>query len=166
MRRAVVAAGLLAAALCFQDCATSTKRVPRVPKTKIAFHEENLQSENEAVIYVYRLRSMLGAMASWNVRLDGKVVAVLRQNAYIPLHVAPGAHSLIIGDQALFLGGLVGGLIDGAVRAAGADNADTFLVAAKESYYLRSQGAEVEFVTQEEAMGELSRLHFISTDRK
>lgn len=133
MRRAIAVAALLAAS-SFLCCATE-------PKSMVAFREESVQNHDEAIIYVYRLRSMLGAMVAWNVRLDGKVVAVLRQNEYVPLHVAPGANSLIIGDQTLALGGLVGGLIEGAVQAAAADNTGAFAIAWKESYYVRIPGS-------------------------
>ena len=40
----------------------------------IAFHEESLQGDADALVYLFRESAMLGGAVSWNVYLDGQVV--------------------------------------------------------------------------------------------
>ena len=39
--------------------------------SRIAFSEEALRSPSDAIVYVYRMKNMVGAVAPWTVRIDG-----------------------------------------------------------------------------------------------
>ncbi len=121
-------------------------------QSKISFFEEKMESDHEAIIYVYRLKSMVGGIAYWNVYLDKKVVGLLKQGAYMSLHVSPGEHTITIGDTPP---SLAGGLVE-----AMANNPSKFNAKVNESYYIRSKGFDVEFVTKEKAMTELTSMKF------
>jgi len=139
--------------LVFSSCASVTK-------SKISFYEENFKDKNDAIIYVYRLKSMAGMIVPWAVHLDDKVVAVLRQNAYTTLHVNPGVHTIIIGDNnnAVYKG------LAGNVAQTAVDMTDivhgTFFANAHETYYIRSKGFSVKILPKEEAMAELINMKF------
>ena len=133
---------------CLSGCATT--------KSKIAFFEEQ-RTKQEAIVYVYRLKSIVGAAAWWNVYLDGKVVGLLTQGAYIPLHVSPGQHSIAVGD----IGSPV--IIPWYVSSELSKSevgADRFTVKENETYYIRCKGFEVSFLKKEEAMPELSLMKY------
>ncbi|MGH9365436.1 MAG: hypothetical protein ACRD1B_09265 [Thermoanaerobaculia bacterium] len=117
----------------------------------MAFHEE-LPANDEVIVYVYRMSSMAGAAVSWVVRLDGKEIAVLRQNAYIAVHTTPGAHVIKVGDSPMLLAGVI---VDAATRHLG-----TALLTAGTSYYIRCAGFKFGFVSREEAMKELPGMKY------
>ncbi len=122
-------------------------------RSTVAFHEEPPANDGDVVVYVYRLKSMVGAAASWVVRLDGKDVAVLRQNAYVALHTTPGAHTIMVGDAPV-------DLVAAAITDAVARDTGTGLMTANTSYYLRCAGFKSYFVSKEEAMKELPRMMY------
>lgn len=129
----------MAGSMLMASCASTS--------SSIAFHEEAPAKDGDVVIYVYRLSSMAGAAAPWVVRLDGKDVAILRQNAYIALHTTPGAHTIMVGDSPPGLGGAV---LDDVMRDKG-----TALLEPNTSYYIRCAGFKISFVGKEAAMKEL-----------
>ncbi len=118
----------------------------------IPFHQESFQGDSDAVVYVYREPSFVGAAASWPVRIDDQVVGDLKQNAYMALHVAPGVHTIKIGDD--------GPLIAGAIVEAVVDNPGAFRAKPKEKYYIRSKGFEVAFLTEQQAMDGLKTMKY------
>ena len=134
----------LATGMFLFSCATTTSQVP--------FFEEEPGIAREAIVYVYRLKSMVGAAAPWNVRIDDEVVGVLYQGAYMALHVSSGAHTIKIGESFPF--------IEGAIVEAIADNPRAFNAKENETYYIRSDGFAVNFVTKEKAMTELSSMKY------
>ncbi len=137
-------------------------------RSQIAFYEEERTGDPEAIVYVYRLKSIVGAVAPWRVYLDREAVGVLSQGAYVPLHVSPGPHSIAVGDPGspvipLVAGGAGGPVAAGA--AAGAQGAmtgigPTFEAQAYGTYYLRCKGFSAKFVTKEKAMPELSLMKY------
>lgn len=135
--------GALAIVLAIAGCGATTK-------SRIAFHDEYPRDAADAIIYVYRTKSMVGAAVPWNVRLDGQIVGVLRQNAYMPLHVLAGEHSLMIGDTTT--------IAPSPGTGVSITSSDRFAVAPGGVYYCRSKGFDVSFLTREQAMPELSRM--------
>ncbi len=125
-------------------CGTTSSTVP--------FHEEALQNEADALVYVFRESSMVGGAVSWNVYLDGKVAGVLKQGAYMTFHVAPGPHSVRIGDTPPTL--------VGAIAEAAANNPEAFMVKPGQAYYIRSHGGDVAFLPREQAMPSLSTMKY------
>jgi len=144
MKKSCLLLSFLAALMLFQGCAFT--------KSKISFFEEKFNNDREALVYVYRLKSMVGASVSWNVRIDDKVVGVLKQGAYMVLHISPGVHTIKIGES--------GPLITGAIVEAIAQNPDAFRAKENEIYYVRSGGFSVEFATKEKAMRELPSMKY------
>jgi hypothetical protein len=146
---------LLTGLLLLASCATTT--------SQITFHEEPLQDKDSVIIYVYRLRSMVGAIAPWAVRLDNKIVAMLKQNAYFVLHTSPGAHTITIGDSMapILIGGVLGQFIEAVEMSAEgrkfqkAQASDSSTVSANRVYFYRSAGFAADFVSKEEAMKEI-----------
>ena len=132
---------LLAIGMLFFGCATT--------KSQVSFFEVKPENDQEAIVYVYRLKSMVGAVANWNVRRDGEVVGVLKQGAYMALHVSPGAHTIVIGESLPIVGDIV---------EFAADNPSAFNAKVNETYYIRCAGFVVNFVTKEKAMTELSSM--------
>ena len=148
-----------------------------INRSHAAFMELVPPDDNTTIIYVYRLKSMLGLLASWNVRLDGSIETSLKNNTYTVLFTTPGRHSITIGDSEaanFFAGGLLG-------RASGAYDAINNSQLAKEAkkgtlpdnqppdssdgsvqriYYFRSKGAEVEYVSRDQALREMARLTY------
>ncbi len=161
MKNVLAIGMLLTVQLFLASCATTA--------SQIAFHEVPFQDKDSAIIYVYRLRSMVGAIASWAVRLDTKIVAMLKQNAYVVLQTSPGTHTITIGDSMapIFAGAFVGGVLGGVVLSAMpelgvpiAGENDTITVAANGVYFLRSAGFDASFVSREEAMKEIVRMKY------
>ncbi len=144
MKKSCLLLSFLAVLMLFQGCASTN--------SKISFFEEKFNNDHEALIYVYRLKSMVGASVSWNVYIDGQVVGVLKQGAYMALHASPGVHTIKIGES--------GPLILGAIVEAIAQNPDAFKAKENEIYYIRSGGFSVEFVTKEKAMSELPSMKY------
>ena len=143
MKRSWFLLSVLVALMFFQGCGGTA--------SKISFFEEKFNNDNDALVYVYRLKSMVGGAVGWNAYLDGKVVGVLKQGAYMVLHVIPGKHSIHIGD------------VSTPVEALGeviAQNPNSFRIKENEIFYIRSRGFSVEFATKEKAMEELSSLKF------
>jgi uncharacterized protein DUF2846 len=138
MKKSYLTIMLLASGMLLFACATT--------KSQISFFEEESKSDYEAIVYVYRLNSIVGAAANWNVRIDGKVVGVLKQGAYMALHVSPGAHTIKIGESLPIAGDIVESI---------ADNPNAFNAKANEIYYIRCAGFVVNFLTKEKAMTEL-----------
>ena len=121
-------------------------------KSQVSFFEEKPVNDQEAIVYVYRLKSMVGAAVPWNVRIDDEVEGILYQGAYMALHVDPGVHTIKIGESFPF--------IEGAIVEAIADNPNAFNAKKNEKYYIRSDGFSVDFVTKEKAMTELSSMKY------
>jgi hypothetical protein len=132
---------ICAAAITFSSCARTS--------SKIAFHEEANKDE-DAVIYFYRLSSMVGSVGhiGWPVIIDGKRVAYLNQNAYVVFHMAPGPHLVSIGEVGY-------GVIDQMVREKG-----TFTAEKNGIYYFRNNGFTTDFVPKETAMTEIVKMKF------
>ena len=155
MKRLLLFAALWAAPIALTSCVSVTK-------SNVAFHEEDFRDANDVIIYVYRMKSLVGAVVPWNLRLDGKIVAVLRQNSYAVLHTTPGVHTILIGDQTST--NLIFGPIPSAVLDTMVLNADithgTFNTRPNEKYYFRSQGFSVKVLSRDEAMGELANMKF------
>jgi len=121
---------LIAIEILFWGCASTKSLVP--------FFEENHYNDHEGIVYVYRLKSMEGAIAPWNVRIDDKVVGVLYQGAYMPLHVSTGVHTIKITETSL------GGF--------------NLVIKGNDIFYIRCVGSDIRPVTKEEAMTELSSM--------
>ena len=155
MKKVLVLTGLLLIPLLFSSCASVTK-------SNISFYNESFNDKNDAVVYVYRLKDMVGLAVPWAVKLDDKVVAVLRQNAYVALHVTPGVHTLIIGDNNNAIYGSAGEA-GGAAKTA-VDMVDivsgTFYAQENQTYYIRSKGFKVKLLPKEEAMEELQNMKY------
>jgi hypothetical protein len=140
------AKSLLLAILCGMGaaCGTTSSNIP--------FHEEALRGQDDALVYVFRESSMVGAAVSWNLYLDGKVAGVLKQGAYMVFHLPPGAHAVRIGDTPPTL--------VGAIAEAAANNPEAFMATAGQTYYIRSKGGDVAFLTRDQAMPSLSTMKY------
>ena len=132
MKKSYLMIILLATGMFLLGCAAT--------KSQVSFFEEEPESEHEAIVYVYRLKSMEGAIAPWNVRVDDEVVGILYQGAYMPLHVSPGVHTIKITETSL-------GRFDLAIKG-------------NETYYIRCAGSDIVPVTKEKAMTELSSMKY------
>jgi hypothetical protein len=156
MKRTKVLISLFVISLMFLGCGATTK-------SSISFSEENYLGDNDAIIYVYRLPNIVGSAAAWKVRLDGKIVATLRQNAYLVLHVTPGEHELKVGDPGLMpasLGTIKGSNTPVATKYSVVDQANFFTAKAKEIYCFRSNGFEEGFLPQKKAWEELKLMKY------
>lgn len=168
MKNRLAIGALLVVQLILASCSTATTT------SEIAFHEVPPPDENTVIIYVYRLKSMVGSAVKWAVRLDGEVVANMNQNAYVVLYTTPGEHSVTIGDATS--GSIVSGFFGygalGVVAGAAADEAEMSSQAKKGTlpiqqssvpstdpqdrvYFFRSAGFKVEYVSREEALKEI-----------
>ena len=136
---------LLAAQMLLFGCVSTQSQVP--------FFEETRRNDHDVIVYVYRLPSIVGAAAPWNVHIDGKIVGVLNQGAYMPLHIAPGTHTLKVGESSPYV-------LDRVVVETLADNPNAFIAEKNETYYIRCEGFTVEFVSKEKAMTELSSMKY------
>jgi uncharacterized protein YigE (DUF2233 family) len=128
-----------------------------VTSSTVAYHEDKVHDAKDAIIYVYRLKSMVGGAVPWNVYLDAKIVGVLRQNAYMPLHVPAGEHSLKIGDDTSVVisdHGKLKELVTWTDPGTG-----KFVLVPGGVYYFRSEGFSVTFLSKDEAMPELSNMY-------
>ena len=143
---------LLTLAMVLMSCASTSSTIP--------FHEVPPNEPGGAVIYVYRLKSMVGAAVKWNVRLDDKIVAVLNQGAYAVVHTKPGPHTVTIGDyQVVFTGGVVGAAVH-AAEVQSAQKAGSFLAEPNGVYFLRSKGFSVDLLPQAEAMKDIVEMKY------
>jgi uncharacterized protein YigE (DUF2233 family) len=132
-------------------------------KSTIPFHEVAPNEPGSAVIYVYRLKSMVGAAVVWNVRLDNKIVAVLNQGAYAVVYAKPGPHTVTIGDSTVsFAGGAVGAAINSASQAGEAQAAKdgSFVAEPNGVYFIRSKGFGVDLLPREEAMKDIVEMKY------
>ena len=136
---------LLAAQMFLFGCGTTQSQIP--------FSEETPRNDHDVIIYVYRLSSIVGAAAPWNVRIDGENVGVLNQGAYMPLHIAPGTHTLKVGESSPYV-------LDRVIVETLADNPNAFIAEKNETYYIRCEGFTVEFVPKQKAMTELSSMKY------
>jgi hypothetical protein len=136
---------LLAAQMFLFGCGTTQSQIP--------FSEETPRNDHDVIIYVYRLSSIVGAAAPWNVRIDGENVGVLNQGAYMPLHIAPGTHTLKVGESSPYV-------LDRVIVETLADNPNVFIAEKNEIYYIRCEGFTVEFVPKQKAMTELSSMKY------
>ena len=178
-------AGLLAAA-CVMLASCSSAFTGGLTKSEIPFQEVPPPDENTVIIYVYRMKSMVGAAGLWAVRLDGEVVAHIGQNAYMVLYTTPGEHSVTLGDASS--GAIVEGFFGfGALGSALHPAADQAEMAWQEDlgelperasagaspdpqdrvYWFRSKGFGVEYVSREQALPEIIHMKYEpnSTDR-
>lgn len=48
---------------------------------------EAFKDKDDAIIYIYRLSSMVGAAAKWEIRVDEKILAKLGQKEYAVAHI-------------------------------------------------------------------------------
>ncbi|MBN2523164.1 MAG: hypothetical protein JXB24_07800 [Bacteroidales bacterium] len=55
--------------------------------TSVFTNLEKFNDENDAVVYVYRLSSMVGAAAKWGVMVDNVLIANLKQKEYVVVHL-------------------------------------------------------------------------------
>ncbi len=169
---------LLVAQLILASCMTMA-----TTESEIAFHEVTPPDDNTVIIYVYRLPSMVGKIVKWAVRLDGEVVAMLNQNAYVVLYTTLGDHTVTIGDpttgsltRGAFGGGVLGSLF-GNVAGGAADEAEMSSAEKKgalpryqvsessfgypsEVYFFRSEGFKVAYVPSGEAMNEIIHMKY------
>ena len=135
----------LAAQMFLFGCVTTQSEIP--------FSEETPRNDRDVLVYVYRLPSIVGAAVPWNVRIDSRIVGVLNQGAYMPLHIDPGTHTIKVGESSPYL-------LDRVVVETLADNPNAFVAEANETYYIRCEGFMVEFVPKEKAMPELSSMKY------
>jgi hypothetical protein len=137
--------------LIFISCGTT--------KSTIAFHEEATNIGDSSLIYIYRYPSMVGRWVPWLIRLDGKVVASLKQKAYIVLKVAPGKHAITIGDKTTISGtGKTGDMVLNAIATQmelKARENGIFTTTKNQVLYFRSKGFKVSFLTRDEAIVDL-----------
>ena len=163
MKHGMVIVVLLTVQVFFASCAGTRSQIP--------FHEVSPPDNNTVIIYVYRLPSMVGAMVPWAVRLDGKIVAVLKQKSYVVLYTSLGDHSIIIGDSEavrLFGRSLLGRATRMAEMYAAekqgalprAQESDSSNATANRVYFLRSAGLSVNYVSREEAMKEIVNMRY------
>lgn len=150
MKKLLLCLSLLMTSTVFLSCVSVTT-------SDIPFSEETFKDDNDVIIYVYRLKSLVGAAVPWAIRLDGKVVAILKQNAYTVIHTTPGVHTVLVGDSVVTRTGS-GGLIDLAIYKNDVTKG-TFETRRNESYYVRSKGFNVSVVSKEEAMPDLENMH-------
>ena len=172
------AAGLLAATcLALTSCGGFLSA--GLTKSEIPFQEVPPPDEDTVLIYVYRLKSMVGAAVPWAVRLDGEVVGDLYQDAYVVLYTTPGEHSVTIGDAST--GAMLEGFfLFGALGSAAHSAADQAEMAWQEEkgelpdrqgsgaapdprdrvYWFRSDGFEVGYVSREEALKEIVHMKY------
>ncbi len=126
---------------CFflASCATTSSQV--------AFHEEVIApNQDDAIVYVYRPASFVGGAVSLPVKLDGKVVAVLKQKAYVVFHAAPGEHEVAVGNVTS---------LAFAINQAATEKHRTFTATPRGVYFLKSKAAITFLVSREEAMKEI-----------
>lgn len=165
MKRVLAIGAIFFIPLFLMSCATTS--------SQIAFHEVPPKDKDGSVIYVYRLPSMVGAAVPWLVRLDNKIVASLKQKAYVVLHTSPGPHIVTIGDSTplTFTGAIAGGLVGAAIGGvmdstvnekleSDAKKGGTFSSASNEAYFIRSSGFSVSLVSREEALKEIVDMKF------
>ena len=145
MKKSYLMIILLATGMFFLGCAAT--------QSQVSFFEEEPESDHEAIVYVYRLKSMVGAAVPWNVHIDDEVVGVLYQGAYMALHVSPGAHTIKIGESSP-------SIMEGTIFEAIPDNPSAFNAKENETYYIRCAGFAVDFVTKEKAMTELPSMKY------
>jgi hypothetical protein len=155
MKTILVLLGMLTIPALFTSCLGTTR-------SEIVFHDEAFTDANDVVIYVYRVKAFAAAAVSWNVYLDGKVVAKLKQNSYVVLHTTPGAHDFRIGDKPRTFGGVVDQVAQ-SVAYNSLDRTDTASQALQnakphEVYYFRSQGLSSRLMTKDSAMAELTQM--------
>jgi hypothetical protein len=121
--------------LVLASCATSSK---------IAFHEEVITNDqNDAIVYIYRSSSIIGSAGAYPVKLDDKIVASLKQKAYIALRVTPGNHFIEVGN--FFY----------PPHVVKAQKVKKFYAVPKGVYYFRCQAPYTFSVTKEDAMKEI-----------
>ena len=148
-------------------------------KSEIPFQEVPPPDEETVIIYVYRMKSMVGAAGLWAVRLDGEVVANLSQDAYVVLYTTPGEHSVTLGDASsgAMLEGFFGfGALGSALHPA-ADQAEMAWQAElgelpdqqagtpssdpqDRVYWFRSKGFGVDYVSRAEALPEIVHMKY------
>lgn len=159
LRTLALLLGLVVPAAC-QATTRST-----MPFIEIA--PEDIKGKDTALIYVYRVPDMAGAAGPWAVRLDGQLVALLKQNAYLVLVVRPGRHRVVLGDKPDSYTGSVGknplgqGLdmaADG-IFARAADQG-TFDTVDGGVYFLRMEGVDIDAVSRDDAVQELVRMRY------
>jgi hypothetical protein len=118
----------------------------------IVFHEEALRGDTDALVYVFRESALLGGAVPWNLYLDGHIAGVLKQGAYMTFHLTPGQHSVRVGDSSPDLVHLAAEAI--------ANNPEAFIAKAGQTYYIRSHGSEVAFLTHDQAMPSLGTMKY------
>ena len=55
--------------------------------TSITNHLEAFNDKDDAIIYIYRLSSMVGAAVKWQIQVDNNPVAKLGQKEYVIAHI-------------------------------------------------------------------------------
>ncbi len=143
MKRLTVLMGLVLALVFAAGCGATTS-------STIAYHEEALRSPNDAIVYFFRQKDIVGSAGSFNVYVDGQLVGKLKQNAYMPVHVLPGKHSLQIGEHQPGY--------ETVERAV--DNIQGFAAKAGETYYILSKGAYVSLLSKDQALPILREMKY------
>lgn len=151
-------------------------------ESEIAFHEVTPPDDNTTIIYVYRLPGMVGKAVENVVSLDGEVVAVLNQNAYVVLYTTRGDHTVTIGNppgqapMGLLLGLAYSAAAKSVAEAAARDAAlpvalrrgalpryqvsESSFGYPSEVYFFRSEGFKVAYVPSGEAMNEIIHMKY------
>jgi len=55
--------------------------------TSVTKSLEAFQNKDDAIVYIFRLSSMVGALVKWQIKVDDAVVANLKQKEYVVVHV-------------------------------------------------------------------------------
>jgi hypothetical protein len=125
----------------------------------IPFHEETLTNPNAALIYLYREWNLVGSGATWRVYVDGRPLGILKQDAYMTLHVTPGTHTIQVGGKSPIVSG---GAIGAGISAGMEETIGAKLFSAKPAgtYYFRCRGLERAFLTRAQAIDSLRTMMY------
>ena len=129
--------------MIFQGCSSTSK---------IAFFEEKFNSDQEALVYVYRLKSMVGALVTWNVNLDDAGRCLSKAGR---LH----GPARLSGPARRQDRGITHPRSKRSARFI-AQNPEAFMAKPRETYFVRSGGFGVEFAAKEKAMAELPAMKY------
>ncbi len=147
--------GLLTVVLTLMACATTSSH--------ISFYEVSSEDKDRAVIYVYRLPSMVGAAVPWSVRADNQIVANLKQKACVALTVSPGPHTITIAGTPVHLS-VPGGeaAVDASSEHRDLKSPETgdFTRAKNDAYFIRIKGPNIALVARDEAMKEIVNMKY------
>jgi hypothetical protein len=156
----------------------------------IAYHEEQMKHKDDSVIYVYRCSSFVGGAVPVYVFVDDELTGLLNQGAYMPIHIERGVHSLFITprvDQAnniiqmprlpktkkihigkvkipgVSVGDVSNIAVAGMISYFDAQNkvaGDLYDIQSHQTYYIRVELPNIEFVSHDKAVEELPKLMY------